>query len=93
MSKFLKYKTSNFHLGSLMRRYRIRNKMRGEEATIIIGFCSVNYLYRCETGTHTFPFNKIRRAMQVYKIPLDEVIEAATKDFKKSFREAMREPG
>lgn len=89
------FKMKNQAVGALMRRYRIRKRMRAQEVALILGFSNESHLYRCEQGYLTFPVNKIPRAIDLFSIPMNEIIEAAVKDFKKSLREALKseQPG
>lgn len=73
------------HVSRLMKEGRERMGLSLEKAMMLLGFSSVNYLWRCENGDENFPASKLKRAGQIYKLKPQQIIDAAIADY----REAM----
>ena len=74
------------NLGSLLREGRERKHMDLTEAAMILGLTNKQYLWRCENVVSNFPARKIKRALELYRIPVGDAVAAASKDFTESVR-------
>lgn len=68
-------------LGALLREGRERKQMNLEEAAMVLGLTNRQYLSRCERGTDNFPAKKLKRALELYRIPIADAVGAAAADF------------
>lgn len=69
------------NLGQLMREGRERKQLSLNEAALMLGLTNKQYLWRCETGTSNFSADVLKNALELYRIPVSDSVEAATKDF------------
>ncbi len=81
----IKYK----HLCQLLKEGRERKHIDPEEAVMILGLTNSQYLWRCEHGISNFPATVIKRALDLYHIPVFDAVEAAQKDFFESVTEFL----
>lgn len=76
-------------LGKLMREGRERKNMTLDNAAMMLGFSTVSYLASCERGNCNFPVRKLARALELYAIPVQDAISAATEDYKAGMEKAL----
>lgn len=78
-------------LGALLRAGREKAGLNLETAAMMLGLVNKSYLSRCELGTCNFPVKKLKRAMELYDIAFDDVIENAISDYEKGMITALKE--
>lgn len=70
-------------LGRLLREGRERQKMSLKDAALVLGLTNEHYLWRCEDARWAnFPAAKLRRALDLYKIPPADAVAAMSEDFR-----------
>lgn len=67
-------------LGELLRDARHKSGISADEATMMLGLANSNFLYNAEGGYVNFPARKILRAIEIYGIKRESIIEAVIED-------------
>lgn len=78
------------NLGTLLREGRERKGLSLPQAAMVLGLTNRQYVWRCESGTSNFPAKKLKRALELYRIPAADAIAAAASDFTESMSEFLR---
>lgn len=77
-------------LGALLRSGRLAAEMDATTAAAMIGINSNTYLVACEMGRINFPFQFLKRAMEVYGIDREKAIKVILEDYKQGISEALK---
>ena len=73
-----------------MKQGRERKRLSLPDAATYLGITNGQYLCRCENGISNFPTKSLKRALDLYKIPVATAVEAAVNDFQASMVEFLR---
>lgn len=71
-------------LGRLLFEGRERKGIPPESAVMQLGLTNRQYLWRCENGHSNFPVGRLRKALELYEIPISHAVSAASEDFNES---------
>lgn len=74
-------------LSALLREGRERAGLSVESAATMIGLTNASYLARCERGDSNFPASRLKRAVKVYALKPEAVLDALVSDYKKGIVE------
>lgn len=72
-------------LGRLLKQGRERQGLSLKEGALMLGLTNDHYLWRCEDGRWAnFPASRLKRALELYQIPVSEAVFAISEDYKES---------
>jgi transcriptional regulator with XRE-family HTH domain len=70
-------------LSALLREGRESAGLSVESAATMIGLTNASYLARCERGDSNFPASRLKRAVKIYALKPESVLEAIVSDYRK----------
>lgn len=79
----------NNKVGAILKKAREGAKMSLPTAAMLFGLHDMQRLWRCENGIDTFPVHLLKRASEIYGIPLEELTKADIADYSESLKEEV----